>query len=646
MKKTLFVLFALAGAVLAAQPQPLTPAETLERRSIGDLDLSRDGSRLAFTVTEPVKGNARQRNIWMLDTASTAVRQLTFSSKNDSSPRWAPDGQSLAFLSDRDGADQIYVLPLRGGEAQKLTDRKDRIQAFRWSPDGRRIAFVMAEAKSEAQLAREKDKDDARVAEKEDRLPRIWDVDVASRAIRQVTTAPYRIGQIEFAPAGDRLIVAASAKPYADQFNETVFSVDMKDGGFTAIGAQRGPIGTIAVSPNGSTVAYTCARIDGPEAHDLCLQPSAGGASRNLTGSIVDRPISQPKWIDDRALAVAVARGFQTSIEIVSAGDTSRSQPIDGLSGNVSSFARLADGSIAFVSETATHAPELWWKSAKAPAHLVTTFNDRWNNRPVIAPEFVKYKSADGLDIEAALLKPSAPSPQPYPAVILVHGGPTGRWADTFESWGQLLAARGYAVLYPNVRGSTGYGQKFVEMNRADWGGGDFKDVIAGADWLVARGIADPNRLGIGGWSYGGYMAAWAVTQTPRFKAAVSGAPVIDMASEFGTENGSEYDEWFYGTPYEKLEGVIKSSPMTYVKNVKTPTLLLQGEDDTTDPIGQSQQFYRGLKRYGVVTELVLYPREPHGLREEKHLVDRLTRILAWYDKYLKPAGTASTLQP
>jgi dipeptidyl aminopeptidase/acylaminoacyl peptidase len=264
----------------------------------------------------------------------------------------------------------------------------------------------------------------------------------------------------------------------------------------------------------------------------------------------------------------------------------------------------------------------------------------------VAAAEFVKYKSADGTEVEAALLQPSALSPKPYPAVILVHGGPTGRWADNFEAWGQLMVARGYAVLYPNVRGSTGYGHHFLEMNRADWGGGDFKDVMAGADWLVARGIADPNRLGIGGWSYGGYMAAWAVTQTTRFKAAVSGAPVIDMASEFGTENGSAYDEWFYGTPYEKLDGFIKSSPMTFVKNVKTPTLLLQGEDDTTDPIGQSQQFYRGLKRYGVESDLVLYPREPHGLREEHHLVDRLTRILAWYDRYLKPAASSDTLRP
>jgi dipeptidyl aminopeptidase/acylaminoacyl peptidase len=645
MKKVLFAVVALAGAVASAQPQPMMPAETLDRRTIGEFDLSRDGSRLAFTVTEPVKGNARQRNIWLLETAGAEVRQLTFSSKNDSSPKWAPDGQSLAFLSDRDGADQIYRLPMRGGEAEKLTDRKDRIQAFRWSPDGHHIAVLMAEPKSEAQLAREKDKDDARVAEKEDRLARIWDLDVASHAIRQVTTAPYRIGQIEFAPAGDRLIVAASAKPHDDRFNEAIFSVDVKDGRFTPIATPRGPMGAMALSPDGSTIAYGCARVDGPEAHDLCLQPVSGGAMRNLTSATIDRPIAQPKWLDDRTIAVTVARGFQTSIEVVGTTGRSPSTAIGGLGGNISTFARTASGTLAYVSETATRAPELWL-FANGFARPVTTFNDRWKTRPLIAPEFIKYKSADGTEIEAALLKPAAPSAQPSPAVILVHGGPTGRWADNFEPWGQLLAARGYAVLYPNVRGSTGYGQTFVEMNRADWGGGDFKDVIAGADWLVARGIADPNRLGIGGWSYGGYMAAWAVTQTTRFKAAVSGAPVIDMASEFGTENGSAYDEWFYGTPYEKLDGFIKSSPMTYVKNVKTPTLLLQGEDDTTDPIGQSQQFYRGLKRYGVDTDLVLYPREPHGLREEKHLVDRLTRILAWYDKYLKPAGTAATQQP
>jgi dipeptidyl aminopeptidase/acylaminoacyl peptidase len=642
MKKTVLAMMALAGAVLAAQPVALTPELTLDRRGIAELELSPDGTRLVFTVTEPVKGTARQRNLWMLDIASEQARQLTFSAKSDSSPRWAPDGKAVAFLSDRDGAAQLYLLPMSGGEAERLTDRKDRIESFRWSPDGRQIALLMAEPKSEAQQKREKDKDDARVAEKEDRRARVWTLDLGSRAVAQVTKAPFRIGQIEFARGGDRLIVAASAKPEEDQFNEAIFSVDLKSGNFTPIAAPRGPMGAMTLSPDGATIAYVCARVDGPEPHDLCLQPVAGGTARNLTGATVDRPISQPKWIDNDTLAVTVAHGFQSQVEIV--GRDGRSQPVS-VGPNASAFVRTGNGTVIYVGEKTGSAPELWVREPSRPAQAITTFNETWKTRQVIQPEIVHYKSADGTEIEAALLKPPASGSQPLPAVILVHGGPTGRWSDTFEPWGQLLVARGYAVLYPNVRGSTGYGQRFVEMNRGDWGGGDFKDVMAGADWLVARGIADPNRLGIGGWSYGGYMAAWAVTQTTRFKAAVSGAPVIDMASEFGTENGSAYDEWFYGTPYEKLDGFVKSSPMTFVKNVKTPTLLLQGEDDTTDPIGQSQQFYRGLKRYGVASDLVLYPREPHGLREEKHLIDRLTRILAWYDTYLKPARATDSPQ-
>jgi dipeptidyl aminopeptidase/acylaminoacyl peptidase len=219
---------------------------------------------------------------------------------------------------------------------------------------------------------------------------------------------------------------------------------------------------------------------------------------------------------------------------------------------------------------------------------------------------------------------------------LVIHGGPTGNWEDSFESWGQLLATAGYAVFYPNVRGSTGYGYDFMVMNRADWGGGDFKDVMAAVDYLVQIGVADPDRLGIAGWSYGGYMAEWAITQTQRFKAAVSGAGMADLASEFGTEVHPSYDEWFYGLPYEKPEGFRKSSPITYIKNARTPTLILQGEADVIDPLGQSQQLYRALKRYGVETELIVYPREGHGLKEEKHLLDRLNRIIAWLDKYLK----------
>jgi dipeptidyl aminopeptidase/acylaminoacyl peptidase len=641
MKRTACCLVALATVMVSAQV--LTPEQTLNRRSIGEraglgLGFSPDGARAVFSVADPVKGTARARAIWLYELASGKTRQITFSGKNDSSPQWSPDGQSIAFLSDREGPAQIYRLSMRGGEAEKLTDRKDEIRTFRWSPDGRRIALLMPEPKSDARTRREKDKDDGRVADRDARHPRLWMLDVAARSIMQLTRDDWDIHAVEWLPDGARLVAVANDAPASDSWNERLYTVDAASGTFTPFGDPRRPIGEIAVSPDGRTVAYIGARVDGPEPHDLYLQPIDGGPSQNMSASVIDRPIAQPRWIDTDTVAVLVARGFAS--EIVEVTRKGRVRPVERLNVNPSLFAVSGRGVIAYVGETATRAPELWVRPPGGGARPVTELNAAWMSRPVAPPELVKYKSFDGRDIEAALLRPQGPFTGMRPFVVLVHGGPTGRWSDAFEPWGQLLAARGYVVLYPNVRGSTGYGQKFVELNRADWGGGDFKDVMAGVDWAIARGLADPNRLGIGGWSYGGYMAAWAVTQTTRFKAAVSGAPVIDMASEFGTENGPAYDEWFYGTPYEKLEGFIKSSPITFVKNVKTPTLLLQGEDDETDPIGQSQQFYRGLKRYGVPAELVLYPREPHGLREEKHLVDRLNRIVAWFDRYLVEAAS------
>src|SRR5262249_25331274 len=507
MKKPSFIAVVRIAVVMAAAAAsaqaPITPEQTLDRRAIGErgegLAFSPDGARLVFTVAEPAKGTMRPRAIWMLDAASGALRQLTFSGRNDSSPRWAPDGGSIAFLADRDGPSQLYRLSMRGGEAEKLTDRKDAIRAFRWSPDGRRIALLMPEPRSDAALQRERDKDDARVEDKDERHARVWLLDVATRSLTQATTINWRIDDIEWTPDGGALIAVARSRPDSDQWNERLYAIDLHDGRFAPIGEPHRPIGGLAVSPDGATVAYVGGRVDGPSPHDLYLQPVAGGEPRNLTAASIDRPIGQVRWIDNESLLVSVARGFATELAIVSRDG--RARAIDHLDVNPSQFARSADGAIAFVGEAATRAPELWLRTADGRARPVTRFNDKWASIPTVPPEFVKYKSG-GVEIEAALLQPitnhlatNPPNPQSpvaNPLIVLVPGGPTGRWADAFEPWGQLLAARGYAVLYPNVRGSTGYGHRFVEMNRADWGGGDFTDVMAGVDWAVARGIADP----------------------------------------------------------------------------------------------------------------------------------------------------------
>jgi dipeptidyl aminopeptidase/acylaminoacyl peptidase len=640
----LFVLAVLAKPLIAQEPpmadapKLLTPEASLNLRSISDLQFSPDGSRLAFVVSEPPKGEHRPRHIWLYDGQSGGIRQFTYSAKTESSPRWSPDGKQLAFLSNRDEEQQIYIMRADGGESTALTKGKRSVQSFAWSPDGKQISFLAPDAKTEAEEKKEKDKDDAHVADKEDKHARLWLLTVATGEAKTLTQPNWEIHEAEWHPSGTGLMLSATDHPESDQNTNRIFFFRLSDNAMTQVFAPRGPFGNLRIAPDGKTMAFIGCREDGPTPHDLMLAHHGDKAPQNLTGASIDRPVFEYRWAKDGGLLAVMADGFRTRF-VAFTPEGALKDASAALSTNPAAFAASSSGQVVFVGHTATTPQELWLWDQKSPAKQISHFNDSWKQFTLSAPEFYKYKSFDGLEIEAALLKPTGyDGKSKLPLIALIHGGPTGNWQDSIDTWGQLLAARGYAVFYPNIRGSSGYGEKFIEMNRGDWGGGDFRDVIAGVDDLVARGIANPEKLAIGGWSYGGYMAEWAITQTTRFKAAVSGAGLSNLISEYGTEQGPSYDEWFYGVPYEpeKVAGFLNSSPFVHLKNAKTPTLVLQGDADLTDPLGQSQELYRGLKRYGVETEMVVYPREPHGFREEKHLLDRLNRILAWYNKYLK----------
>lgn len=624
----------------AAAPakKPLTAESFLEWRDVQDPQFSPDGAKVAFVVSDALKGEKRTRHIWLYEKGSNTARQFTYSEKTESWPRWSPDGKQLAFLSNRGGdEEQIFVLRSEAGEAAAVTKEKASVTGFEWSPDGQAIAYLAPDPKGETLEKKEKEKDDAHVVDKDERRARLRLLHLANHESRALTDANWEVKELAWLPDGQSIAVVATNRPASDEHTDRVYLVNAKDGKMKELFAPHGPIGDLRVSPNGTTLSFTGCREDGPEPHDILLLPVSGGAARNLTGANLDRQVMDYHWAKGSWLIADYTDGFNS--KFVGYNGEGEKKESKQLPTNPEQFSVAATGEIAFVGTNSTALPELWLRDLKGEAQPVTHFNDGLKDYAVAVPELYKYKSFDGLEIEAALLRPAGFDVKTkLPLVVLVHGGPTGRWEDSIDAWGQLLVARGYAVFYPNVRGSTGYGQKFVEMNRADWGGGDFKDVMAGVDDLIAKGIANPERLGIGGWSYGGYMAAWAATQTTRFKAAVSGAGMSDLISEFGTEEGPAYDQWFWGTPYEKPEGFLNGSPVLYVKNAKTPTLILQGESDSTDPPGQSQELYRGLKHYGVATELVMYPREPHGLREAKHRVDMETRMVEWFDKYLKPA--------
>jgi len=636
----------------AAAPNLLTPEVSMNLRSISDLQFSPDGSRLAFVVTEPAKGERRARHIWIYEKQSGAIREFTFSAKSDFLPRWSPDGKQIAFLSDRDEQQQVYVMRADGGEAIALTKGKRGVKNFAWSPDSKQIAFLAPDAKSETEENKEKDKDDAHVVDKEDKHARLWLLTLDTGEAKALTEPKWDISEAVWHPSGTGLMLSATDHPESDQNTGRIFFFRLSAAvngdhkaadSMTQVLAPRGPFGNIRIAADGNRMAFVGCREDGPTPHDLMLARHGEKGVQNLTGASVDRPVFDYRWSKDGGLLAIVEDGFHAKFIAFTAEGALKDAP--AIPANPNAFGVSDSGEVAFSGQTATAPQELWLWDQKSTPKQISHLNDSWKQYTLSAPAFYKYKSFDGLEIEAALLKPIGyDGKSKLPLIAVIHGGPTGAWQDSIETWGQLLAARGYAVFYPNIRGSSGYGQKFIEMNRGDWGGGDYRDVMAGVDDLIARGIADPEKLAIGGWSYGGYMSEWAITQTTRFKAAVSGAGLSNLISEYGTEQGPSYDEWFYGVPYEpeKVTGFLNSSPIVNLKNARTPTLILQGDADPVDPLGQSQELYRGLKRYGVETELVVYPREPHGFHEEKHLLDRLNRILAWYDKHLKERSPAT----
>jgi dipeptidyl aminopeptidase/acylaminoacyl peptidase len=627
------IIVALVIAVIATVNlawAQLSPARALDRRRLNELVTSADGRVAAFTVTEPARGSERFRHVFLYRHGDSTVVQFTRSDKSEWSPQISPDGKVLGFLANRGERTEIWTAPVDGGEARLVPTGKIAIEGFRWSPDGRSIAFLGRPARSDSEEARIKAKDDARVVDR-DSLEALWTVAPDGTGLRRLTRPPWRVGDFAWFPDGRRIALIATDSAFVDRWTERLAWIGPADSVPTPFGTTQGPIGDLQAGPDG--VSFLGAREDGPTPHDLWFQPLDGRSPTNLTGPTIDRPIQGVRWLDGSRAVLLVEHGFESRIAWIDRGGTHRDGPV--LPVHPSEVAPFGEDELLVIGERTSKPAELWLVTRAGAARQLSDLNRAAAALGAVEPELLRYRSFDRTEIEAAILLPPARKPgERVPLVVVVHGGPTGAWSDRYEPWGQVLASRGYAVLYPNVRGSTGYGWKFLIANRADWGGGDFKDLMVGVDTLIARGIADPGRLGIAGWSYGGYMASWAITQTNRFKAAVTGAGMSDLAVEYGTEFGPAYDEWFYGTPYDRPDGFRRSSPLTYITAARTPTLILQGEADLTDPISQSQLLYRALKRRGVPTELVLYPREGHGIQEENHQIDRVVRIVDWFKRW------------
>lgn len=615
----------LTAAASGYAAQPLTSAQALSYVRIGDLHFSPDGRQLACVIVS-YRWDAQPR-LRIVDVASGASRDLTPVGKSERSPQWSPDRRTLAFLSNRGGKTQVYVQPAAGGEPTALTARKFGVDAFHWSPDGRHIAYLAREDSAPEEGS------GPQVADQEGSLARLWILDPVTKAARELGRTGYRIDDFQWRDA-TQLLVRASEQPWVEEFTDDLYSVSAKDGVFTLVSRPPQPFNGPVVSPDGKRFLVRSTDSGGPSPRDLFLGTSGGEPLHDIS-AVTGLSVADVRWQGSTVWMLGIDGFYRRLLRIPRRGAPSRVE----LPYSVAAFDVARDGTLAFVGEDYQHLPEVYLRARNGSVRQLGQVQQGWEGVALGPTTLFRTPTNDGLTIEAALVQPPAPAAGRLPLVLLVHGGPGSSFSVGYNwevAWAQLLATHGYEVLMVNPRGSDGYSEEFLKANRGDLGGGDYRDLMTVLDAVIARGKTDPERLGIGGWSYGGEMSAWAITQTRRFKASVAGAPVFDQQAEFETERSPQDDEWYFGTPWEHPEVFARNSPATRIGNAHTPTLIFDGEEDTSNPVGQSKGLYRDLKHLGVETQLVLYPGEGHSPRRGSYNIDMFDRILAWYDRHLQ----------
>jgi dipeptidyl aminopeptidase/acylaminoacyl peptidase len=666
MRRMLAIAGFFAAAVAAAQSSHVFSLDDLTKmRRVSDPDLSPDGSRVAYEVhtTDP-KEDRHETHIWMTTWDGRETARLTSGKDSESTPRWSPDGRYLAFLSsrrDENETSQLWLLPRGGGEAEKITELPGGVEDFDWAPDSRRLALVVSDPEPE-----ESDKAGAGKKPKKpiviDRFQFKVDVygyldarhdhiqvlDRETRKLDVLTSGPYDDGLPSWSPDGKTIAFVSKRGPDPDRTdNWDVFAVDAHPGAAprrltTFEGADNEPDweSRLAWSPDGKWIAYL---QGGPDKliyyglHRLAVVPAAGGGERVLTKDL-DQNVASPRFTPDgKAILFLLEEDQAVHLARIPFGGGTIERLVDGRR-VVSSFTTSADGRIAVLAGDAKTPAEVF-AAEKAGLRDLTRQNADWIAQLRLgAVEETKFQSKDGTEIHGFVVKP--PDYQPgkkYPAVLRIHGGPVGQFEDSFEEEWQWFAANGYVVVAANPRGSSGRGEKFQAAIYADWGHRDVEDVLAAVDDAVARGLADPDRLVVGGWSYGGMMTNYVIASTTRFRAATSGAGSSNALAEYGTDQYVREYEQELGTPWKSIDNYLKVSfPFLHADRITTPTLFLCGDADFNMPLLNSEQMYQALKSLGVPTELIIYPGQYHGIRKPSFQRDRLERYVAWYDRYLK----------
>ncbi|MGB3307066.1 MAG: S9 family peptidase [Thermomicrobiales bacterium] len=627
--------------------------EIADRLSPDDPQISPDGRHVAFTVTAGGrKGDHPDRAIWLSRDRRPASR-FTGGEANNHDPRWSPDGTQLLFIANRKDAEKemLYLLPVAGGEAQRLGDLDGSLSVLTWSPDGLKIAVLRTDPETEEEKKRKtEDKEDAYLYEEDAKRSRLWVVDAATGDARQLTFGDQSVWDYAWSPDGDRIVVVTTGLHVINEFilKGSLWQVPVAGGLMTHIADfPGGPGSPVVREVDGKlVVAVTANRRREDPAESLWIVPLDGSAQTNLTpdyaGSF-SQLIADPT--DRAGLFARVVEGTRQRLYRISAagGDLQPVTPANLADrGTISAGPTIAANgrALACIWQASDTPPEVYIADIGQDAVAVSELGKSFAGR-LYDGEVVHWESTDGVTIEGILIKPAGYTEgKRVPLIVEIHGGPSWQWEDrlmmSWHDWAQMLAARGYAILLPNPRGSTGYGADFEKLLQNDIGGGEAQDVISGAKAMVERGIADPERLGIGGWSWGGYLTAWSITQTDIFKAAVMGAGVANLISDHAAGDIPAANLSYYSDdPYTDWELYARASPIRFVRNVTTPTLIVHGDADIRVHPTQGQEYYRALKTVGVPTRFVRYPREGHSFQERAHQIDLMRQIVEWFERYI-----------
>ncbi len=644
----------LAGAllpVLAQEPRLMTLVDLINLPRISDPQMSPDSRQIVFVQSEANwKANRRINHIWKINADGSGVIQMTSGEDGENSPRWAPDGKTIAFIAKRgtdpDVVNQIFLISSGGGEARSLTTHATAISSIQWSPDGASIFFSAPEPKSEEQKAREKLKDDVVVFDEDYQQQHLWNVVLASKTEHRITQGDYSVLAYSLSKDGQKIVLHRAPTPLlGDTEQGEVWVMDSGGGNAKQITHNHVAESDAELSPDGSQLLFLAdanQRFDTYYNTKIFVVSASGGEAREL---MPDLPyeVTRAFWSSDgKSIFFLANMGVHSDLFKIGLSG-SKPEQLTNAKHAITGWS-LSPGSNAhvFISHEMTSPGEVWIMEGSSPRKVTAIHDQLARHFKLPKQERVEWKGADGVRVEGLLYYPIGYEPgKRYPLAVQTHGGPAA--SDKYGLGGEqnyipVLAAKGYAVLQPNYRGSTGYGDDFLRDMVGHYFQNAHLDVLAGVDYLIKAGIADPDRMVKMGWSGGGHMTNKIITTTNRFRAASAGAGAADWISMYAQSDIRSYrTPWFGGTPWQKdapISVYWDNSPLKDVAKVNTPTIFLVGQNDQRVPEPQSIEMYRALKSNGVPTRLYVAPREPHVWAELRHVLFKMNVELDWFEKY------------